>query len=98
MIVPLWIISFPNIKRLGTSEEFWNEGKEKTEIPEGRGGGSSQTPLDWKFQVDGGVKMKKPSMGGMDIFWNYTGKTKGTKCLVIKQAFFEDKKLMTHSL
>ena len=40
------------------------------EIPEERG--SSQTTLEWKFQVDGVLKRKKTSHGeGMDIFWNY---------------------------
>jgi len=37
-----------------------------------RGEGSSQTHLEWKFQREWGVKMKKPSTGGRDIFWNYT--------------------------
>ena len=37
-----------------------------------RGGGSSQTPLEWKFRVDGGLKQKNLPWGGMDIFWNCT--------------------------
>ena len=41
-------------------------GKEKTEIPEGRG--SSQTPLEWKFRVDGGLQRKNLPWGKYGYF------------------------------
>ena len=39
-----------------------------------RGGGSSQTPLEWKFRVDGGLKQKKTSVGGGGV-WIFSGTT-----------------------
>ena len=41
------------------------------EIP-GGWGGSTNDPLEGKFQGGGGVKANEPSMGGMDIFWKHT--------------------------
>ena len=32
------------------------------------GGGSSKTPLEWKFLRGGGLQTKKPSVGGVWIF------------------------------
>ena len=29
-------------------------------------------PLEWTFQGEWGSKVKVPSVGDMDIFWNYT--------------------------
>ena len=42
--------------------------KKETEIPEGRGGGSSQTPLEWKFGMDGGLKRKNLPWGEYGYF------------------------------
>ena len=42
------------------------------EFPEGRGGGVYSGSRFWKIQRGGGVIRKIPSVGGMDIFWNYT--------------------------
>ena len=39
-------------------------------------GGYDKHPLEWKFQGGGRSKIKVPSVGGMDIFWNYTTKGK----------------------
>ena len=33
-----------------------------------KGGGSSQTPLEWKFRVDGGLKRKNLPVGGYGYF------------------------------
>ena len=37
-----------------------------------RGWGYDKHPLEWKFKGGGGSKAKVLSVGGMDIFWNYT--------------------------
>ena len=46
--------------------------KKKMEIPEGREGGFFTNPSGMEIPRGWGVKTKKPSVGGMDIFWNYT--------------------------
>ena len=40
------------------------------EIP--GGGGSTMKPPGMENPVEWGFKLEKPSMGGMDIFWNHT--------------------------
>ena len=51
-------------------EGFREKGFKNPEIPEGWGGhhkpSGTEIPRGW------GVKIKKPSVGGMDIFWNCT--------------------------
>ena len=44
--------------------------KKKTEIPQGRG--VITNPSEMEIPSGWGIKTKKPSVGGMDIFWNYT--------------------------
>ena len=53
--------------QLGTFKMFWNEGKEKMEIPEGMGG--LHKPL-WNGNSEGmgGVKKKNLSWGGYVYF------------------------------
>ena len=53
------------------------------------GGGERYDPVEWKFPGGGGSKTKVFSLGGMDIFWNYTistvsegVKTWGKACLL----------------
>ena len=55
-----------------------------TEFPRARGvqvekswkfqgvGGVPRSPLEWKILGGGGSYWKKPSVGGMDIFWIHT--------------------------
>ena len=45
--------------------------KKNMEIP-GGWGGSTNYPLEWKFQGGGGVKTEEPSVGGVWIFSGIT--------------------------
>jgi len=42
------------------------------------GGGSSKTPLEWKFLSGGGCKPKTFHGRGMDIFWKHSRRHYGT--------------------
>ena len=62
------VINFLSLNEFWTSEGFREEGFKNPEIPEGWGGGGHHKPSGMEIPRGWGVKIKKPSLGGVWIF------------------------------